>query len=118
MAQYYVLGGSNKANQYQVAVHIDVPAGNNDATPAKTWAEVAVESQESTASAVPWLAPAAQTDLDNGTTYELLVSIEVDAYATGAQKLAAFEAELANVVAVETSNLQERLRYWGQEGTV
>ena len=117
MAEYFVLDGSVKENHYRVAAHIAVPGGNNAA--GKPWADVAVEYQsDGTASAVPYLLPAVQADLDAGTKYEFVMDIEVDAELTGPAKLTAFEAALTAQVAVETADLQARLQYWGQEGTV
>jgi len=114
MAEYFVLEGSQKENHYRVAAHIAVPGGNNAA--GKLWADVAVESQESTLSEVPWLLPAVQTELDNGTKFEFVMDVEVDA--NSVSKLTDFEAALATRVTLETSKLQARLQYWGQEGTV
>jgi hypothetical protein len=117
MAEYFVLDGSVKENHYRVAAHIAVPGGNNAA--GKLWSAVAVEFQNNdTASAVPYLLPAVQTDLDAGTKYEFVMDIEVDAELADPAKLTAFEAALAAQVTVETANLQARLQYWGQEGTV
>jgi len=114
MAEYFVLDGAVKENHYRVAAHVAVPGGNNAA--GKPWTVVAVEFQESTVSAVPWLTAPVQAELDNGTKLEFVMNIEVDAASVA--KLASFEAALAAQVTVETAELQARLEFWGQEGTV
>lgn len=116
MANYFVLAGSDKANHYQVAVHVDVPAGNNQA--AKTWQSVAVEYQESTVSAVPWIDGATQTALDTGALYEFVIDVEVDADETDANKIVAVETAVTTARTDELARLQVLLRYWGYEGTV
>lgn len=116
MATFYVLDGAPKNNTLRVAVHIDVPSGDNAA--GVPWSTALTQYLESTQSVVPWLDQASQDALDAGTRYELQVTVEDDAEKSPADRAQTVKDTIQAAVSAETNRLGNVLRFWGHEGTV
>jgi len=59
-----------------------------------------------------------QADLDTGTRFEWVINVGYDANATPANKLAAVEAAITADEPSRLAYFQNRLRFWGQTGSV
>ena len=121
MADYFLIDGSRLNASTGVVVHSDVPATNNAA--AQPWRDVLVADKGETTSVLPPAMleaafPGRQAELDTGEKYEWQFSASYDANSTNPEKLAVIENQIQIREATVQTELLNRLRWYGQTGTV
>ena len=114
--EYKITINADLENRISGFAYSVVPAGNNVA--GITWKTALVEWLESTVSKAPSLpASVTQTQLDSGDSYEWPFGIPMDANLSVGAK----ETEVQNFLTAQESTvistLQNRLRFWGREGS-
>jgi len=117
--QFVVLESRQKNNGSTVVVHTETPAGSNAA--GVVWATALSESFGGVfVSAVPVsvMPGGRQAELDAGTRFEWSVNVQYDANDTNVNKLAAVESAITADEPVQLVYFQNRLRFWGQTGSV
>lgn len=117
--QYVILETGSLNNRSRVAVHTDIPAGTNAV--GTTWQQALVDFQGTpVTSVVPdsIMPGGRQAELDAGSKYEWTLSAVYDANASNANKLLAVEAQITAEESAMLDDLQDKLRFWGQTGTL
>ncbi len=118
--EYKITTNSDTENQIRGFAYSVVPAGNNVA--GVTWKSAVSEWLASdilgTASKAPTL-PAAvtQAQLDSGDMYEWRFTVPLDANLSAGAKETEVQTFLTNREPTVVTVLQNRLRFWGREGS-
>ncbi len=109
MSDIHVLGGNVKADRWACAFHITVPDITNDASVSY---RAILSDFEDTASAVPGLPGAEQTDLDNGALYEEIINVRTSS--DHADRLQDVQDAYNTWAASVLSQLQSRYLFTGK----
>lgn len=112
----HILEVNEKEDKARVAMHFSVPTGQNQA--GIDWSTVIQSVVEDTTSVVPTIQTAEQTELTNGTKIEIVKTIEFDAHATDAEKIAVIDAAYTAEETIQTALISKKYKYWGMERTV
>lgn len=111
MSNYHILEGRPDGNQYRVAFHIPVPDEDNDVAVNLRVALAQVPGD--TASQVPFIESAEQTQLDNGELYEIVWQYDTHGGLTLVEKRAALDVKFTEFSTMIVTQVRARLKYWG-----
>lgn len=111
MSDYHILGGEADGNSYQVVFHVPVPIETNQVGYALR--QALVEHLRDTASGVPFIASAEQTQLDDGELYEHSWGYATHPGVALAGKRDELDAKFAQFEVAVLNQIRQRLAYWG-----
>ncbi len=126
MSDWHIKNISDDGRKARVVFHIPVPAGNNSASPVKTWQECVSEFIKTKAEDGSWNEffsdleniGAELTDLRNGSLFEVVETVRFAELDNNAEKKTKIDNEFTATVADVQSRLAARLRFWGYASDV
>lgn len=125
MSDFHILDINDRKDQARVVFHFAIPAGNNNANPAVSFATAYKQWREFDGSilksVIPDLAttnPTEDTAIKNGTVIEQVLVVEYAATANNAAKLAVIQAAWTDLNAKAQTRIQDNLKFWGHAAEV
>lgn len=117
MSDYHILAGGDDGNNYAIAMHIPIGAGNNQASVSYRTAVVQFQTNPTTGlmpkSRVPFITAPEQAQLESGELLEIVIDFRTEPNQTLLQKRAALDTLYNALVIKVQADVAKRLEFWG-----